>query len=490
VTLHVVGILVANALLFGLGVGLLLLLDLWRRFSRWTRPAVALLVGQASFAAAAPLLLYARLSVSPLVVEPLIALVLAAGVVVERRRQLPPEPRPGGGGWIGLVLAGPPLLLLAVRAAYHPLFQFDTISNWVTKATVIWAGGHRLTGVLDPRFFARPDLHPQSHLEYPLGMNALFAWDIHWMGVVDTRVIHLQLVVVLAAAAGTAWALLRPLVPALPLAAGLAGLIMMPAQVDRLLSAYADLPLACVWAVGAIALLRWVAEGERYLLVLATVLLCGALALKQDAVFYDAAVYVAIAAALALRQRRRLVELALSGGIVALSALPWRVYTAVHGLRSGDVRPGLERMRHETGNLSPTAHGIVHVLTSRGTLFAVPLAAAFALACLARRRRDEAAPFLATGALVLTAVVLVYWNGAVSLPLVLVPALPRILTGLVVLAWLLLPVLVHEALRLDERGEEARLPARARRTWRRASGRAPSPSPRRASTPSPPQRSP
>ena len=442
-TLDIGGLILANALLGVLGAAVLLLLDAWRRLTRWTRPAVALLAGQAAFATGAPLLLYARLSVSPFVVVPLLALVVTAGIVVDRRRARPAAPRVGGQGWIAAVLAGIPLLVLAVRAALHPLFQFDTISNWVTKATFLWAGGHRVTGVLDARFFARPDLHPQSHLEYPLGMNALYAWDGHWLGGVDPRLIHLQLVFVLAAAVVTTWVLLRPSVPAVPLAAGLAGLVMMPTVVDGLLSAYADVPLACFWAVGTLALLRWRAEDERYLLWLGTVLLAGALALKQDAAFYDAATYAAIALFAA---RRRLLALATSAGLVVASAVPWRVYDAVYGLHDTDFGPGLARMREQTGNLRPTATGLWHVLTGRPTLMAVPIAVAFAAVCVLRGRRAEAGPFLVATLVMLGSITLAYWNAAVNLPLVLIPALSRILAGLVVLAWLLLPLLVYHAL--------------------------------------------
>ena len=443
---HIGEVLVANVLLAALGSGVLLLLDAWRRLARWTRPAVALLAGQAAFVAGAPLLLYARLSVSPFVVVPLIALVLAAGIVVARRRNRPADPRAGGQGWIAGVLAGIPLLLLALRASLHQLFQFDTISNWVMKAIVIWAGGHRMTGVLDPGLFGRPDLHPQSHLEYPVGMNALFAWDIHWMGLADTRAIHLQLVLILAAAIGTAWALLRPTVPAVPLAVGLAGLVLMPALIDGVLSAYADVPLACLWAVGTIAVLSWVEEDERYLLGLATLLLASAVALKQDGVFYDIATYAAVAILLALRQRERLAQLGFSAGIVVLSAVPWRVYDAVYGLSDTDIRPGLARMRDQTGNLRPTVYGLWHVLTARGTLLAVPIALAFAVVCLLRRRSADALAFLIAVGLVLGAIVVIYWNAAVALGFVLIPALSRVLLGLVVLAWLLLPRLVYEAL--------------------------------------------
>jgi hypothetical protein len=449
---HILRIVAANAALALAGAGFLLLIDAWSRLGRWSRFAVALLAGQALFLTVAPMLLYAGLSVSPVVVLPLVAAVAVAGLLMARRRgPSSPSPRWGDRGSVtallGAALVAAPLLVLTGRAVLKPLYQIDTMSNWVMKAKMIWAGGHHLTGVLDPRVFARPDLHPQSHLEYPLGMNALLAWSFHWMGTADIRVMHLQLVLLVAAAAGTSWAILRPIAPDLPLAVGLAGLMMMPAVVNQLLTAYADVPLAVVWATGALALMRWAAEGERYLLGLATLLLAASLAVKQDGGFYDVAIYVGVAAPLLVRRRRLVPELLASVGVVVLTAIPWRVYSATHDLAGKDIRPGLGRMRAQTDDLLPTLHGMTDVLTHpRTTLIAMPLAVSLAIVCIRRRRRTEAVPFLIAAAVVLAAILFIYWNHAVALQIVLIPALGRIMMGLIVLAWLLVPALAFAAI--------------------------------------------
>ena len=267
-TSHVILVLAANAALLWAGVGFLLLIDAWRHLGRWNRFAVALLTGQALFLMVAPLLLLARLSVSPTVALPLIAAVLVAGFLTSRRRRSSlPSPflngKASASAPLATAIVAAPLIVLAVGAVVQPLYQIDAMLNWVMKAKVIWAGGRHLTGVLDHGFFARPDLHPQAHLEYPLGLNALLAWSFHWMGSADIRVMHLQLVLLLAAAVGTWWAMLRPVVPDLPLGVALAGLIMMPAVVHHLLTAYADVPLALVWVTGALMLIRWAAESAQ-----------------------------------------------------------------------------------------------------------------------------------------------------------------------------------------------------------------------------------
>lgn len=449
---HVLRTLVGNAVLLPAGAAFLLLVDGWHRLGRWSRLAVALLAGQALFVVFAPLLLYLGLSVSPIVVLPLVGAVSAVALVVARTRgrpwadagsvrgDSPPAP-------IAATLVAVPLIAVAAGAVAKPLYQIDTMLNWVMKAKVIWAGGDRLTGVLDPRLFARPDLHPQAHLEYPLGMNALLAWSFHWMGAADVRVMHLQLVLVVGASVGAAWALLRPLVPDLPLAIALAGLVLMPAVVHQLLTAYADIPLAFVWCTGALALIRWSTDGDRHLLALATLLFAAALALKQDGAFYDVAIYLGVGLPLLVRRRERVLELLASAGVVVVTALPWQLYTRTHHLARHDIRPGLGRMQAQTDHLRPTLQEMASVvLHPRTTLLAVPLAVGLALVCVYRRRDALALPFLIASTLVVAVVLFVYWNSAVTLDAVLIPALGRILMGLIVLGWLLVAPLAFAAI--------------------------------------------
>ncbi len=458
---HVIRMLAANAALLLAGVGFLMLIDAWRRLGRWSRFAVALLSGQAVFLTLAPLLLYVGLSVSPVVVLPVVAVVLSAGLVAGRRHGPSPSStstsvRRDSTARISGALIAAPLIGLAAAAVVKPLYQIDTMLNWVMKAKVIWADGLHMTGALDARLFARPDLHPQSHLEYPLGLSALFAWGFHWMGDADIRVMHLQLVLMLAAAVGTAWAILRPLVPDLPLAIGLAGLILMPAAVHHLLTAYADVPLALLWATGALALIRWASHGDRYLLALATLLFAASLAVKQDGAFYDAAIYLGVAVPLIVRRRERhVLELLVSACVVALTAVPWQVYTAKHDLESHAIRPGLGRMQAQTDRLLPTLEGMLNVVAHpRTTLIAVPLALALAIVCVRRRRTDVAVPFLISIVVVVMAILFIYWNSAVTLEVVLIPALGRIMIGLIIFSWLLVPVLAFAAVASREAYEQ------------------------------------
>ena len=112
-------------------------------------------------------------------------------------------------------------------------------------------------------------------------------------------------------------------------------------------------------------------------------------------------------------------------------------------------------MQAQTDRLLPTLEGILNVVAHpRTTLAAVPLALLLAIVCVLRRRRTEVViPFLVSGGLVLVAIVLIYWNSAVTLDAVLIPALGRIMMGLIVLAWLLVPLFAFAAVASDEQYE-------------------------------------
>src|SRR6266496_3437054 len=110
--------------------------------------------------------------------------------------------------------------------------------------------------------------------------------------------------------------LFRSHVGAWPLTAGLSLLLWMPAAREQALSAYADVPLACLF-VSAVLLFA----GER--VALGSVFAAAALATKRDAVVFCAVLYgVALVALLVRRERERLRALGFSAFWVALSVVP------------------------------------------------------------------------------------------------------------------------------------------------------------------------
>jgi len=279
VTRGLLGIAAALLGLLPLGTGVLLL-------TRTPfRVGLALFTGVAAAMVLLPPLVYLGVSPSLPVVLALGAAALAAGLLVGRRRLDRPriEPLPS------LVLAAP-LVLLAARGAEKPVDQYDAFANWALKAKLLYFD----------RSFASASIAPPVHREYPLGLPSLEAYVFHVMGSANTRVAHVTFAVFLGGVAVVAWNVLRPHVGAWPLTAGLSLLLWMPAARDQALSAYADVPLACLF-VSAVLLLA----GER--IALGSVFAAAALATKRDAVAFCAVLYgLGFAALLVRRERARL----------------------------------------------------------------------------------------------------------------------------------------------------------------------------------------
>ena len=343
-----VGLLGANALLALLGSGALLLTGTWDRLRPASRIGPAVLAGCALAVALLPPLIYAGLSPTPLVVVAITAVVLALGVLVQRGRQRA-QPEPGGHGLLAAAIVGVLLLPLALRAAFEPLAKFDAYADWSLKAKLLYGHGGLVLGGLDQR--ASSAFYAVSHREYPIGLPALEALDFHAMGGADAQMIHLQFVVVLAAFMATAWSLLRPRADAALLAGALCLLVAAPSLHTQVLAAYADVPLACLWVAAAVAIGLWLWDGRGDLLALGGLFAAGALAIKQEGIVLDVALFAVAAVVLVAAARagapappcarglRRRGHGRPVAGVCARTRLPRRRHRAVARPQHGSARP-------------------------------------------------------------------------------------------------------------------------------------------------------
>src|SRR5206468_7611747 len=138
---------------------------------------------------------------------------------------------------------------------------------------------------------------PPVHREYPLGLPSLEAYVLHAIGSANVRVAHVLFVVFLAGLVVVAWNVLRPHVAVWPLTAGLSLVLWMPAARDQALSAYADVPLGCLF-VSAVLLFG----SER--IALGSVFAAAALATKRDAVAFCGVLYAVAFVAVIVRRAR------------------------------------------------------------------------------------------------------------------------------------------------------------------------------------------
>jgi hypothetical protein len=222
----------------------------------------------------------------------------------------------------GVAVVAAVLIEYARAFAVAPLNRYDAWAIWALKGHALYAFGWA-----DPVVFAGSE-YRFANLDYPLLLPALEAIDFHAMGAVDTRLLHLQFLLFLVAGLAALAALLHDRVLPLLLWPTLVAVALAPEVFDQLLTAYADIPLALVFAVGLAAAGRWLVANERWALVLATLCFAGAALTKNEGTLF----VVAALLGLLLAARTRWRPVALGAAAIVLVLLPWRIYVWIYDL--------------------------------------------------------------------------------------------------------------------------------------------------------------
>jgi len=320
---RVAGLLGANALIFCVGLGALPWLGVARSWrTLLSRCGLAYLCGLVITGVVAAHLALVHVSFGWLGVSLLAAVSAVSGAWHLRGTERPEWRRPG---WSTLAAAAALAALLAEYArafAVAPLNRYDAWAIWALKGHALYSFGWA-----DPAVFAG-QAYRFANLDYPLLLPSLEAVDFRAMGAFDTRLLHLQFLLLLLAALAALGTILWGHVPKALVWALLGAVALAPAVFDQLLTAYADLPLALVFAVGVAAAGRWVVADERWTLAVATLCFGGTLLTKNEGTLFVAAVFVALLAAAYRRWR----ALAIAAAIDAAVLLPWKIYVRVHDL--------------------------------------------------------------------------------------------------------------------------------------------------------------
>lgn len=339
--------------------------------------------------------------------------------------------RPGAAAVAAVVLLAA-LLARAVPAfAVKPLDAYDGWAMWAMKGHAL-----QLFGWADPKLFAGPGAAP-LHLDYPLFLPALESLDYRALGAFDTQLVHLQLLLLaVAAASALAWTL-RGLAPDWAVWATVAAVATAPNVLLRLLTGYADVPLALLVAVGVASAAGWLVTGERKRLAYATLLLAAAALTKNEGLIFVGACYVGLLAAAPRRWRPILV----SAACVELALLPWQVYLRVHDIGSDSTSP-----LHFHGHLGIAPIALRRLLemsfSPRQWALLAPLFV-LALALAALRRHWPTALFAALWAgLSLGALTWIYVSSSLPYSDYLDASGDRVVSALVLGAAALVPVLV------------------------------------------------
>jgi hypothetical protein len=324
---RVVALLGANALMLLLGLGLLPWLSVARSWRALVaRAGLAYLCGTVAAGLVAANLALVHVSFGWLGLSLLAALAATAGGWRLRGTEHPVWSRPG---WITLGGAAALVALLVEYArafAVAPLNRYDAWAIWSLKGHALY-----LFGWADPVVFAGRE-YAFANLDYPLFLPSLEAVDFRVMGAFDTRLLHLQFLLLLVAGLAALGAVLRDRVAPVLLWLFLIAVALAPAVFDKLLTAYADIPLALLFAVGATAGGRWLVTYEGWSLAVSAMCFAGALLTKNEGSLFVAAAFLGLFA-VAYRRWRTLVPAALA---TFAALVPWTIYVRIHDLQNKD----------------------------------------------------------------------------------------------------------------------------------------------------------
>lgn len=323
--MSVARLLAANVLLLVAGLGLLPLLGAARSWRELVdRAGLSYLCGLVLAGIVSANLALVHVSFGWLALALFAAALGAAGAWRLRRTDRPVWHRPSAVTMAGAAVLSAVLVEYARAFVVAPLNRYDAWAIWALKGHALYAFGWA-----DPTVFAGTE-YRFANLDYPLWLPSVEAIDFRAMGTFDTRILHLQFLLFLVAALGALAALLRDCVPPVLLWCSLLAVVLAPAVFDQLLTAYADVPLALVFAIGATAAARWLVTSERWALVVATLCFGGALLTKNEGSLFVVAAFLGLAVA----ARHRVRPLAIAAGVDLAVVVPWKIYVRVHDIHS------------------------------------------------------------------------------------------------------------------------------------------------------------
>ena len=365
------GLLALNLLYLVCGAAVLWLARGWPTWLDFARLAgLAYLVGLVVAATLWTLLLIAGVPFSGWLVLATPAVLLAFALLVRKRlgREAPElgSIRPSTGVLVtacGVAAAGVFFEALFRSARLAGLQSWDGWSFWVPKGKVVY-----LLGELDEGFFTA---FPGP--SYPPLVPVLDAAAFSAMGGVDVSTLHLQFWFV---GVGFAWAvagLLSERVPGWILWPFVLLMLVTPRLGPRFTTPEADLLLDALFVVAAVLVLLWLLEPERWLLVLAAILLCGMVGTKREGILL-AAILLFTAFLVSVRRRQLWPALAAVAVVTAAVGAPWRVWYLTRGV-GGEVAGGGSDDAPGAARLWPSLELAFDVLFSTGYWsLVVPLA--------------------------------------------------------------------------------------------------------------------
>jgi hypothetical protein len=451
-----VGLVVLNLFLLGVGAGLLWGLRGWRSWAELGRLlGFAYLLGVAATGIVFVLELVVGISLTvPTIIGTGIVLGgggVGAGFALGRPRPARREPSSDGFPVVTTIFAT--LIALYFAALFRSgrlagLYEWDAFSFWVPKAKAIY-----FFGGLDERF-----LRALPAQTYPPLLPALEAVAFRFMGSADVVTLHLQFWFLFVGFVAAAAGLLAARVPSLVLWPPLLLVLVAPRIVDNSLTPEADFLLHYLFAAAALLVALWLLERQPWQLAAASMFLAAAMLTKREGYLLALCVLGGAFVASLLGTRREWARVLIAGAAALAVVLPWRLWLGAKHLSGEGPESGAGGLLSNADRAWPSFKLVlssvfdVHAWLLGPPLVVVALALAFVAG--ARQLSTYVASVLLLGIAAFTWVIWAF----PSLPLTkagnLNPVV-RVSGALVVLAAVLLPLLLDAAWRGTGRHERA-----------------------------------
>ncbi len=384
----IVGLLVYNLFILGVGAGVLWGARGWRWWTDFVRLAgVAYLLGVSALMILMTFEIVVGIPIGVATILLSGAGLVALGVFAGRRRGFTaPGLRPAGWRFPGISLFAA-LFIAGIVVYFEGLFRADRLAGvarewdswafWIPRARELY-----LSGRLEPEFLLLLEQGPS----YPPGLATIQAGAFHAMGSADTATLHLQYWFLAAGFVAAAIGLLAQRIHQAILFPLLLAFLVAPNLLEWITTVYADIPLGYLVAIAALLVILWIEEKEPWLLAAATVLLSGAMLTKREGLLLAACVLLAGFVA-SFADRRQLWRRLLAAGLIAFAlALPWRIWFTAQGFPGDGPESGYLGAFSHLERVWPALKLIVTTLFDQDLWGFAPALAAVAilLALLAR----------------------------------------------------------------------------------------------------------
>jgi hypothetical protein len=452
----VLGIVLLDLVYLGLGAAVLRATGA-RISGRIRFVGLALALGWAVFAIVASGALVLGLSLFVWQIVALTGAVAVAALLLQRERGGEVAlPEPAAMGWRGFLGAGAAAVLasylglLVLRSLFAPAdTNYDSWAFWLSKAQAIYFFGGLDTGPGGFTSFDNP--------EYPPAAPALDATVFRFAGGVETTALPFQHALLGGAFFVAAGALLSTRVQGWILWPSLLGLALAPNIAFYVEAALADLTVAFYIGLGAVACALWLIEEASGSLWLAGIFLAAASLTKTEGFMLSVVLVGALALASLVRPRRPWRSLLLLAAAPILALSLWKAWLAANDQPLGSVlysvsdalRPvylaeRLDRLTYAAGEL------IGLTFDPQRWLLIAPLALLAGTLVLIRR---PALGIFYLGSLgtAFAGLTSVYWISNADVVWHVSTSADRVAASLMVFAGVLLPLLLAELGRSQQR---------------------------------------